>query len=599
MLGSKPWCAKFLWIGALLGAISIAATKPAEASTLVEAVAGGRVGEFVPEDPDVPLGDGATVNVTAKLKVTTLLGEPIVACSAIWRLVSVTVNGKKYDPAGMPADVVQEASLYGVDGLFTLGFYGAQPRGYDLDNHQYSITCDLGAMGPPDGKTVSYNVAGSPDWSDLLIDSKVIGNLPVYTERSALTDRTIPADQAKSFLRHFSEPEFPLGSHGVPRVSKYLDLIEARIHLGAIRSHIERNGKRSVDGGQGFAPSRAKQREGLRARHGSAAPDSLPNDLDGAVDKMVKAMGGTGRLVIRSNVRDDEAFIDGKSVGATGPDPHRVKAGEYTVRVEKAGRPPWQSTVQVRPGKTTRVMARLHEPSGGGGTRGDQPRGSVLFLVDTSGSMGGDKIEAARRAAIDQGRRVIDSGGEVSILAFSGSSCDAPIQARMAFTTDKGKLAHFVRSMGAGGGTPLGGALPVANREMAAHRSQSSLNQMIVVLADGSDDCGTAKANLRKLSDEGVVFRHEAIGLGVEGGSEAARQLETVANMTGGAYRSAGGASDLEKIFEKTISTMELLNMLGQFGSQNGGKPEGQREGASGASDGVKQREKILDSIEY
>nr|VFJ45192.1 MAG: TolA protein [Candidatus Kentron sp. DK] len=68
------------------------------------------------------------------------------------------------------------------------------------------------------------------------------------------------------------------------------------------------------------------------------------------------------QLTVRSNVTGDSVFIDGQAVGATGPSPHELAAGEYTVRVEKEGYEPFQERVMLAAGEEETVRARL-EPA--------------------------------------------------------------------------------------------------------------------------------------------------------------------------------------------------------------------------------------------
>ena len=68
------------------------------------------------------------------------------------------------------------------------------------------------------------------------------------------------------------------------------------------------------------------------------------------------------RLTVRSNVTGDTAFIDGEPVGPTGPGPHELTAGEYTVRVEKEGYEAFETKVTLKPGGEETIEARL-EPA--------------------------------------------------------------------------------------------------------------------------------------------------------------------------------------------------------------------------------------------
>nr|VFK57198.1 MAG: Formylglycine-generating enzyme, required for sulfatase activity, contains SUMF1/FGE domain [Candidatus Kentron sp. TC] len=66
-----------------------------------------------------------------------------------------------------------------------------------------------------------------------------------------------------------------------------------------------------------------------------------------------------GRLIAHSNVSGDTVFIDGKSVGPTGPDAHALAPGEYEIRVEKAGFEPFETRIALSAGDEKTIRARL------------------------------------------------------------------------------------------------------------------------------------------------------------------------------------------------------------------------------------------------
>jgi hypothetical protein len=154
----------------------------------------------------------------------------------------------------------------------------------------------------------------------------------------------------------------------------------------------------------------------------------------------------TGRLVIRSNVRDDEAFIDDEAVGPTGPEAHVLEPGRYQVRVEKKGRDPWRREVEVRAGDTTRVVAELTPASSTddrAATADESGLETRLFEVDTTRGLreavaeanDGDTLELApgeyagpvtldklllvRGTGSEPGDVVLDHDGENATLTLS------------------------------------------------------------------------------------------------------------------------------------------------------------------------------------
>ena len=199
---------------------------------------------------------------------------------------------------------------------------------------------------------------------------------------------------------------------------------------------------------------------------------------------------------------------------------------------------------------------------------------SLLLLIDTSGSMDGEigngnteiKLEAAKQAAIAAVDRATASGtAEVAVLAFEGD-CQAPVSRFIEFTTDVDRLTRFIDSLQTGGGTPMAEAVLFANRFMHDNGDPGAHSQMIVLLADGDNDCGDIAQAMAELQAAGIVFRHETVGFGIEPTSDAARDLRDVATASGGEYHHAASATQLADVFMEFVDTMTVIDLLGTFG---------------------------------
>jgi hypothetical protein len=75
---------------------------------------------------------------------------------------------------------------------------------------------------------------------------------------------------------------------------------------------------------------------------------------------------GEGRLVIRSNVSEDRALVDGLDVGQTGSEIHSLRVGAHQVEVRKQGYRPWTGKVVLRRDEEITLNAEL-EPEAGQG----------------------------------------------------------------------------------------------------------------------------------------------------------------------------------------------------------------------------------------
>ncbi|MBU0606457.1 MAG: VWA domain-containing protein [Armatimonadetes bacterium] len=138
----------------------------------------------------------------------------------------------------------------------------------------------------------------------------------------------------------------------------------------------------------------------------------------------------------------------------------------------------------------------------------EQPAGapelSILFLVDTSGSMGGSKIAAARAAVKSSVDQTNDGKTEWCLVQFG--NCKVGVICR--FTMEPGKMKAAADLLGASGDTPL-----VYGREKAlAYLTLRGRGQVgrLVILCDGQNNCPEhggitqpeASAQLRKLMQE-------------------------------------------------------------------------------------------------
>ena len=189
------------------------------------------------------------------------------------------------------------------------------------------------------------------------------------------------------------------------------------------------------------------------------------------------------------------------------------------------------------------------------------PSGSLILLIDVSGSMEGAKLSSAKQAATETIRKSVKSNTEIAVLAFEGD-CTSPINSSIGFTRDENQLVAFVNGLTAQGGTPLATALEATNRFMNQHKSSASMTQMILLLADGDDGCGGLETVLQELKEKNLLYRHETVGLEVSG--DARQQLQNIARQSGGTYHGAT-SKNLSKVFSDAVDLMKMLDMLGKF----------------------------------
>ena len=221
-----------------------------------------------------------------------------------------------------------------------------------------------------------------------------------------------------------------------------------------------------------------------------------------------------------------------------------------------------------------RVLVGLALTLSGAHASAQNVNSSLLLLIDASGSMGDPvgegspqaKMEAAKEAAIAALGRAAGSGSvEVAVLAFSGDCAD-PVPRHQDFTTDVDRLTAFIASLQPGGGTPMADALLYANRFMDRNGRAGAGDRMVMLLADGQNDCGDVGQAMAALQASGTIFRHETVGFGITPNSAAAVDLREIATRTGGAYHHAADAAQLADVFMEFVDTFSVIDLLGQFG---------------------------------
>src|SRR5688572_23268781 len=135
---------------------------------------------------------------------------------------------------------------------------------------------------------------------------------------------------------------------------------------------------------------------------------------------------------------------------------------------------------------------------------------SLGIVLDTSGSMAGEKMSAAR-AALDRFLyELLDRDDEIFIYRFS----DYPTLLQ-GWTTDRQQLTRALGRVSANGGTAMydgvAEAIPLA--ETGRHRKKA-----IVVISDGNDTSSQTKVGeLKQLIREGEVMVY---AIGIDGESE-------------------------------------------------------------------------------
>lgn len=170
---------------------------------------------------------------------------------------------------------------------------------------------------------------------------------------------------------------------------------------------------------------------------------------------------------------------------------------------------------------------------------------AVALVIDTSGSMRGSRLDAARDAAAEFVQELAERD-RVAVLSFSDR-----VETLVALTDDHAAATAALRGLDGGGGTALYDALARGAR-LLAEQTEPGARRALVLLSDGRDESasGLEPGSFHTLR-EAIRAAHAtdvqvyALGVGsqleieqdFEGRATTAEILTTISRSTGGSYR--------------------------------------------------------------
>lgn len=168
------------------------------------------------------------------------------------------------------------------------------------------------------------------------------------------------------------------------------------------------------------------------------------------------------------------------------------------------------------------------------------PQGSLVIVLDKSGSMQGDKINSARQAAVASIQTLGDND-YVGVVAFdSGAHWAVPFQ-QIAGRRDV--MRSLVRRIGADGGTDIYAGMKTGYEGL--RKATSGIKHMIV-LSDGLTPPAEFDALARKMRADGITISTVAVG------ADADRNLMTrIARIGAGRFYNVTDSKMIPRIFMK------------------------------------------------
>ena len=156
---------------------------------------------------------------------------------------------------------------------------------------------------------------------------------------------------------------------------------------------------------------------------------------------------------------------------------------------------------------------------------------SICFVVDTSGSMGGNPINDAKEA-LDQFLSDLTGGAELALVQFESSA-----RTLVDLTTSINTMKDAVDGLSGNGGTDITAGI----REGTAALDSANGVRTMIVMTDGQSDVDLNV--VQAAVDQGITIF--TIGFG----SVNDELLQTIADMSGGQYLRADSSTELMNVY--------------------------------------------------
>lgn len=179
----------------------------------------------------------------------------------------------------------------------------------------------------------------------------------------------------------------------------------------------------------------------------------------------------------------------------------------------------------------------------------------LMMVIDTSGSMAGSKLTAAKSASVALINSLPLGTTQVGIIEYDWS---ANVYRQLQnLTTNKTDLINAINALTAGGNTATGPAILAATAELTGIRAIAGHSKMEVVLSDGMANVGLSPlAAATQAWGQGVQVNT----VGVPGHNPT--EMQGIATNGHGIYTNASDLSTLEALFAGTAGNLVGLDYI-------------------------------------
>ncbi|OZC96794.1 hypothetical protein CH281_23335 [Rhodococcus sp. 06-221-2] len=178
----------------------------------------------------------------------------------------------------------------------------------------------------------------------------------------------------------------------------------------------------------------------------------------------------------------------------------------------------------------------------------DDTKSTVLFVVDTSGSMSGTPLAQAKEA-LHAGIDALAPGQAAGLRSFAGGCGEGGSLLVPIGTDNKDELDSAADQLSANGGTPTPDALRAAAGDLPAIGDRT-----IILISDGQSSCGDPCVVAAQLKTQyGIDFRVHAVGFNAPDAAES--ELSCIAAATGGQYFTATNTTELSSAISTAITS--------------------------------------------